>query len=189
MYEAMPTSGMPHIISSWREFEEMFSAMRETKAINSIHDLWLDLRPSPELGTLEIRVCDQPATFSDALAIIAYVHALARWYKVNYADWQMANRPMISWVLRENKWRAIRYGLSGDLIKTPSNEIVKIKDDILFWIKLLEPTVRHYRYEKYFQALKNIIESGNSTERQLRVYAGTNNLHDVVKFNVSEFEK
>ena len=189
MYEAMPTSGMPHIVNSWNEFTEMYNTMRDAGAIKSIHDLWLDLRPSPELGTLEIRVCDQPATLSESLAITAYVHALAYWYKINYAAWDSINKTMTSWVLRENKWRAIRYGLAAELIKSPSNKIVHMKDEISWWIKQLEPISKKLGYEKYFVDLKKILELGNSSERQLKVFKEKNELHEVVKFNVSEFEK
>ncbi|HEU5292053.1 MAG TPA: YbdK family carboxylate-amine ligase [Cyclobacteriaceae bacterium] len=189
MYEAMPTSGMPHIVNSWNEFEEMFSAMRETEAIKSVHDLWLDMRPSPEIGTLEIRVCDQPATISEALAIVAYVHSLAHWYKINYAEWDSINKVMTPWVLRENKWRAIRYGLSAGIIKSPSNEIIKMKDDVSWWIKMLQQIAKKFGYEKFFLDLQNIVDFGNSAERQLRIFTKTNDLHDVVRYNVSEFEK
>lgn len=189
MYEAMPTSGMPHIVTSWRQFEEMLNAMRETKAIKSIHDLWLDLRPSPELGTLEIRVCDQPATLAEAVAISAYVHALANWYKIHGAEWDSVNKRMTSWVIRENKWRAIRYGLSAELIKSPSNRIVQIKNDISEWINLLQSIIKKWKYENYFRTLQEVLEYGNSADRQLNIFKKTNKLHDVVNHNISEFER
>src|SRR5690606_34059151 len=81
MYESMPTSGMPYIVKSWKAFENLYKTMVRTGSIKSIHDLWLDLRPSPELGTLELRMCDEPATLAEVMAITAYVHVLALWYE------------------------------------------------------------------------------------------------------------
>jgi carboxylate-amine ligase len=188
MYESMPTAGMPHMISTWTEFEEMFNSMIETKSVNGIRDLWLDLRPSPELGTLEIRVCDEQATLSEVLAIASYVHALAYWYKVNYAEWDSLNKMIPSWAIRENKWRSIRYGLSAELIKSPSNETIGIKDDIVRWLKILHPIMKKKKYDEYFKNVWKIIDNGNSAERQLKVFSKTSNLHEVIKHNVKEFE-
>lgn len=59
-YEALPTAGMPYMVKNWSEFQKLYGFLIRSKAISSMRDLWWDLRPSPELGTLELRFCDDP---------------------------------------------------------------------------------------------------------------------------------
>ena len=75
-YEALPTAGLPYFVHSWSEFEALCATLRKAKAISSLKDLWWDVRPSPGFGTLEIRVCDSPATLAETVAIVAFIHAL-----------------------------------------------------------------------------------------------------------------
>ena len=189
MYEAMPTSGMPHIVKTWHGFEKMYRRMVLTKAIKSMRDLWLDLRPSPHLGTLEIRVCDEPATLSEGLAITAFVHALAHWYQANKEEWEGTHKKLYPWIFRENKWRAIRHGLNGDLIQPKTNQMLSIRHHIFLWIEKLNPWIRQLGYDRYFATLEDILNYGNSSDRQLAVFQRSENLHDVVIHCVGEFEK
>ncbi|HET9054301.1 MAG TPA: YbdK family carboxylate-amine ligase, partial [Cyclobacteriaceae bacterium] len=141
MYESMPTSGMPYIVKSWSAFENLYKTMVRTGSIKSIHDLWLDLRPSPELGTLELRMCDEPATLAEAMAITAYVHVLALWYEEHHEEWEHKHKALKRWVLRENKWRAIRYGLEGEMILATNKKTKFIHEDIYYWLEKVEPYV------------------------------------------------
>jgi carboxylate-amine ligase len=188
MYEAMPTSGMPHIVKSWLGFQKMYNGMVRSKSIKSVHDLWLDLRPSPELGTLEIRVCDQPATHAEALAIVAFVHVLACWYDVNRDRWEATHKKLHRWIFRENKWRAIRYGLGAEIIRTDTKKNISVCDDISQWIEELGPLVKQFGYERHFYVLESILKLGNSADRQLAVFQRSHELHEVIKHNVHEFE-
>lgn len=189
MYESMPTSGMPHIVKDWRGFESMYRHMIRTNSIKSISDLWLDLRPSPALGTLEIRVCDEPATLEEVLAIVAFVHAMAHWYHEHQGEWERSHKRHDPWILRENKWRAIRYGLNGELIFSNTRKTVSIKEDMATWMERLVPFVKQLGYEAYFKTLQSILTHGNSSDRQLTTFKRNGNLHDVIIHNVSEFEK
>lgn len=189
MYEAMPTSGMPHIVKTWRGFENMYRHMVRTKAIKSMHDLWLDLRPSPKLGTLEIRVCDEPATLNEVLAITAFVHTLAHWYQNNQEAWEETHKRLHPWILRENKWRAIRYGLSGELIDSTTKSTIHIREQIAAWIEKLKPLAKLLQYENCFAILEDILNRGNSADRQLAVFRQNQSLHEVVLNNVREFER
>lgn len=188
MYEAMPTSGMPHIVKTWDGFEKMYARMIRTQSIKSMHDLWLDLRPSPKLGTLEIRICDEPATLQEALAITAFVHTLALWYHANQEKWEEGHKKLHPWIFRENKWRAIRYGLDADLVQPNIRHTLAARQLMSSWIQTLQPIAKNLKYEQYFEILEKIITYGNSTERQLRAFNKTENLHDVVRMNVNEFE-
>jgi carboxylate-amine ligase len=81
IYEGPPTAGLPYYVDSWSEFTLLCETLRKAKAIASLKDLWWDVRPSPGFGTLELRVCDSPATLAETVAIVAFMHALAHWFR------------------------------------------------------------------------------------------------------------
>lgn len=189
MYESMPTAGMPHLVKDWNGFEKMYKMLVRTGSIKSMHDLWLDLRPSPEFGTLELRMCDEPATLTEAMAITAFVHMLAHWYEDHQDAWEEKHKTLKLWLFRENKWRAIRYGLKGEMIIASNKKTITVEDDIRFWLDRLAPYVKTLGYEAHVATLHNILQKGNSSQRQLTVFNQTNDLHEVIKHNVAEFEK
>jgi len=184
--EALPTAGHPYHVKNWREFEQLYEALVECKSISSLKDLWWDIRPSPKFGTLEIRICDGLATLQETLAIVAFIHLLAHWFADN-ATWleQVPTAPM--WLSRENKWRAMRFGLEAELVQNLQGQTKSVREDILQWLEKLTPYTQKLGYEKYIDDLKLILLKGNSCERQRQVYAKTDSLKEVVKFNVAEF--
>jgi carboxylate-amine ligase len=167
----------------------MYQTMLRTGSIKSIRDLWLDLRPSPELGTLELRMCDEPATLAEAMAITTYVHMLGLWYEDHQEEWQDAHKSLHHWVFRENKWRAIRHGLKGEIILAANKKTVSVHEDIGLWLDTVEPYSEKLGYQAQITLLRNVLEKGNSSERQIKVFEQTNTLHDVIRHNVAEFEK
>lgn len=189
MYESMPTSGMPHIVKDWKQFDKMYLAMVRTGSIKSMRDLWLDLRPSPELGTLELRMCDEPATLAEAMAITAYVHMLGLWYEDHQEEWEDSHKTLSHWIFRENKWRAIRYGLKGEIILARNKKTLSVHEDITFWLDRINSYAIKLGYQQHVKLLKTILEKGNSSERQVKIFEQTNDLHAVTRHNVAEFEK
>ena len=85
-YESLPTAGHPYSVKNYAEFEHLYATLVKCKSINSLKDLWWDIRVSPAFGTLEIRICDGLATLSETLAIVAFIHLLAHWFSDN-ASW------------------------------------------------------------------------------------------------------
>lgn len=186
-YEALPTAGQPYSgVHSWKEFEELYRTLKACGSIETLKDLWWDLRPSPGFGTLEIRVCDGMPTLEGVLAITAFIHALAYWFR-DQGDWMSSVPRPPSWIARENKWRAIRYGLQADLVMNTSGETKTVRQDIEEWLVRLEPYIVQLNYGSYIETLKSILNEGTSTERQRAVYARTHSLQDVARHNATEF--
>lgn len=185
VYEAIPTAGQPYQVRNWREFEALYDTLKKCRAIEVLKDLWWDMRPSPGFGTLEIRVCDGPATLTEACAITAYIHLLAHWFS-EHGGWVEQVPPPSRWMARENKWRAMRHGLDADVVINREGDIRPIRADIGEWLLKLQPYSEKLGYEKYMQTLRDICAKGNSTIRQRAVYAKTSSLEEVVKFNIEE---
>lgn len=185
-YEALPTAGQPYHVRTWKEFEDLYKSLKLCGSIKSLKDLWWDLRPSPGFGTLEIRVCDGAATLSETLALVALIHTLAYWFADN-GSWLESVAYPPYWLSRENKWRAIRYGLDAELVVNTEGKTKLMREDINEWIEKLNPYIKQLNYQTYFSTLKMIMNSGTSSERQRKVFAHNLCLKDIVKHNVSEF--
>ncbi len=187
-YEALPTAGMPYLVKNWHEFQRLYSFLLKSKAIESIKDLWWDLRPSPQYGTLELRFCDEPATLKEALGIICFVHALAHWFRDHEVEWNHSHTPMKHWILRENKWRAIRYGLHAQIVAARNGNTRSLYKDIQDWLVKLAPYIKELKYDEHVNVVREILEKGNSSERQYKIFESTHDLKEVIRHNLREFE-
>lgn len=184
VYESLPTAGQCYPAKDWQEFETLCDALMRCNAISSVKDLWWDMRPSPEFGTLEIRVCDGIATLSETLALCAFIHTLAHWFEDNKHTIDLS---FVPWIARENKWRAMRFGLEAELVLNESGETRPLKQSVFEWLDKLEPYVKKLNYDSYFDSFKSIMTHGNSSSRQKIVFARTGSLKEVVSYNVKEF--
>jgi glutamate---cysteine ligase / carboxylate-amine ligase len=185
-YESLPTAGQPYHVRKWQDFEHLYKTLKLCGSIKSLKDLWWDLRPSPGFGTLEIRVCDGAATLSETVAIVALIHTLAHWFSDN-GSWLESVACPPYWLSRENKWRAMRYGLNAELVMNTDGKIKLMREDIQEWFEKLQPYIEKLNYQTYFSTLQTIIDCGTSSERQQKVFERTGCFKDVVKHNVSEF--
>jgi len=189
MYEAHPTSGRPIIVDDWKEFSELYQLLLDTASIQSMKDIWWDMRPSPSYGTLEIRICDGPATMAELDAIVAWIHLLAHWFQDHQEEFYRSNnrKPEV-WIMRENKWRAIRYGTKADTISYETFKSHRLDDHILYWIDKMDSYVKRLNYQPQMNMIKAILEKGCSSERQRKVFMETEDIMEVVRHNVHEFE-
>ncbi|MBT1686894.1 carboxylate-amine ligase [Dawidia soli] len=186
-YEAMPTAGMPYLVKDWPEFEKLYNFLLRSKAIQSMKDLWWDVRPNPTLGTLELRFCDEPASLAEALGIVAFIHLLAQWFHEHEEEWVSTRTPLKHWIFRENKWRAIRYGLDAEVVVTRNGKTKLLRKDIAEWLKTLRPYAARMGYEKYLTVIDSILKHGTSSSRQHNVFMKSNDLGAVIRHNVEEF--
>jgi glutamate---cysteine ligase / carboxylate-amine ligase len=113
--KSFPRCGVPDAFGSWDAFAQYIEMLVATNSIVEYTQVWWSIRPHLSFGTVEVRICDAQATAaeSDALAalIFACVAQAARDCDegVPYVD--LPNR-----LIEENMWRALRYGLDGDLL-------------------------------------------------------------------------
>jgi carboxylate-amine ligase len=168
--ESMPVGGQPYGFQSWQEYQDLCRAMAKSGSITDLKDLWWDLRPCPRYGTLEIRICDQPATNAEAAAIAAFVHCLGHWFAEHQGWLDEVARPS-AWRMRENKWRAMRYGLDAELVIDNDGATRPVKEDIKLWMERLAPLYEKFGYNSYRDMLLDIMDKGNSAERQRRAHA------------------
>lgn len=135
VFNVFPSSGTIPLFTTWQEFSQYFYKMRGLGIIESMKDLYWDIRPKPEYGTVEIRVCDTPLTLKKAVMIAAYVQVISA-YLIN--EKPVVINPDLYFIYNYNRFQAMRYAFDGDLIHPTHFTHVTIAEDILETIKIIE---------------------------------------------------
>jgi carboxylate-amine ligase len=133
---AFPLSGTMPFVRNWDEFNGYFDTMRSLQVVESMKDFYWDIRPKPEFGTIEIRVCDTPLTVEKAAVLGAYAQALARHL--------MQDRPRepsqdVYRVYSFNRFTACRYGMQAGFIDAYARSRRLLKEDIAETLDVLVP--------------------------------------------------
>jgi carboxylate-amine ligase len=132
-----PRCGIPDALSSWDEWETYVRFLYETRSINEHTQIWWSVRPHLAFPTVEIRICDAQPDLGESRSLAALGYSLAariaRALDEGEPLPELPNR-----MLEENLWRAIRYGLSGELIDFASGESVPARtrlERLLEWVR------------------------------------------------------
>jgi carboxylate-amine ligase len=131
-----PRCGIPDPYDGWRGFEEYVAFLYRTGSITEHTQLWWSVRPHLAYPTVEIRICDAQPDLTEAQALAALSYALAARSARAHDDGEpLPDLPHR--LLEENTWRAIRYGLSGELIDFERGEPVPARtrlEQLLDWV-------------------------------------------------------
>ena len=126
IFEALPNTGMPTAFNSYAEFDQFEKTMVKTESINDRGELWYDVRPHSEHGTVEVRTPDAQADPERVLALVSYVHTLVIDLCERYDDGE-AQTTYRRELLDENKWRAIRHGHRAELLTKSFDDTIPLK--------------------------------------------------------------
>ena len=107
-------------------------------ALSTIREVWWDIRPHPDFGTIELRMCDGLPTLREVTALAALSQCLVTWLDQR-AEAGEELHPPSDWVLRQNKWRAARYGIDADLISRPQGETRPLPEAVTELVTALRP--------------------------------------------------
>lgn len=131
----LPTSGHIPFIQTWKEFSAYFHKMYHHGIVESMKDFYWDVRPKPEFGTVELRVCDTPLTIETAVMLAAYAQTLAH-YILQEKKYKLTVDSHI--LYNYNRFQASRFGFSGEYIDPNTGQHRKIGEDILMTIDKME---------------------------------------------------
>ena len=112
VFGALPTAGPPHLLADWAEFEDYMDTLLRAGTIRSIKEVWWDIRPHPDFGTIEIRMFDGIPTLREVGMVAALCQSLVELFDHQLDRGYTLPSPA-AWVVRDNKWRATRYGLDA----------------------------------------------------------------------------
>lgn len=176
---AFPLSGQCPELADWAAFVEHFSFLKACGIVGSMKDLYWDIRPKPEFGTVEIRVCDTPLTVERATALAALAQCLARYL--------LRTRPAFSTALhlhvaRYNKFQACRYGFDASLSDPVKKQQIPLRDVLGALFESLTEDAVALDCLPWIEELRSSLNTGTTDSRWLRErYAKRKSLNDVVR--------
>lgn len=185
VFESLPTAGLNPHIADWREFEELMSTLLRAGLIKSIREIWWDIRPHPDFGTVELRMCDAPSTMHEVAALGALAQSLVTWLDAR-ADAGTFPSPPTDWSVRENKWLATRHGLEAELLDDPWGGRRPATALITELVGELQPTARRLGCGHELRDVLAILEHGAGYQRQRAIRAAGGTACDVVDCLVRE---
>lgn len=186
VFRNFPRTGIPRVMSGWDEFEGLREKLVHTHCIPDGSKIYWDIRPHHAYPTLEFRFLDVCTRVEEAVCMAALLQAIvARLWKLRRDN--MTFRVYLSDLLEENKWRAVRYGLDGNLIdfgkerELPARELVR---ELVDWfIGDVADELGSRAEVEYAYA---ILAGGSSADRQLATYRETGSLDAVVDRLIEE---
>jgi carboxylate-amine ligase len=188
MFQQLPTAGLPFQFETWEEYEKFVDDHFRTGVIEYLNDIRWDIRPSPKLGTVEVRVCDGVSNLRELAGLTALTHCLV----VDLTDRLSAGETlptMPPWYVQENKWRSARYGLDAEIILDASAHERLVTDDLADLLTRLEPVAARLGCADELRSVDEITRAGASYQRQRRVAKETGgDLVAVVDSVVRELE-
>jgi len=186
VFGALPNTGPPPGLTDWKSFEDYMDTQLRAGTIRTIKEVWWDVRPHPDFGTIETRIADAVPTFREAGMLAAVVQCLVQLFDTQLdRGYQLPRRS--SWVINDNKWRATRYGLDAVVITDDSGATAPLRDEIYELLRDLEPVAWRLGCVEELAVASEVLECGASSERQRAAHAADADLTSVVDALVTEF--
>jgi len=168
MFQQLPTAGLPFHFQKWAQFEGFVYDQKKTGIIDHMDEIRWDIRPSPHLGTLEVRICDGVSNLRELAALVALTHCLIVDLD-RRLDAGETLPTMPPWHVQENKWRAARYGLDAVIILDAESNERLVTDDLPDLLNRLEPVAKSLHCTDELASVADIWRLGASYQRQRRV--------------------
>jgi glutamate---cysteine ligase / carboxylate-amine ligase len=172
VFESLPRTGIPHSFISWEEYksyERTLSMVGAFGKSDTNAKIWWDIRPHPIFDTLEFRITDICTKIDEAVCIAALFQAIcAKLLKLRMRNmtWRRYRHIHIT----ENKWRAVRYGVKGELVDFGIEKAVPFHFLMEEMLELIDDVVDELGSRKEVEYVRTILKEGTSADRQLAVY-------------------
>jgi carboxylate-amine ligase len=186
LWRNFPRTGLPPTFETFADYEKIVRVLVKANAIPDASKIWWDMRPHHLYPTLEFRMCDMCTRVDEAVCIAAMLQALvAKLWKLRCDNMSFRVYPLS--LIEENKWRAVRYGVQGNLvdfgqeIERPARQVIH---ELLEWF--LEDVVDELGSREQVEYALKILHEGTSADRQLATFEETGDLKAVVDQLVRE---
>jgi len=165
---AFPLSGRAPFLLRWEDFEhQYFSKMEHTGVVRSMKDFYWDIRPKPEYGTIELRVCDTPLSVEHAAALACYFQSICK-YLLERNEPDPAEDDYL--VYNYNRFQACRFGLDGTVVHPKSYEQIPLREDILTTLRRVQPQADFLRCDAALECIRQTVEKGSDAGYLRREY-------------------
>jgi glutamate---cysteine ligase / carboxylate-amine ligase len=194
IFDNLPRTGLPPKFWSWSEYQRSVDAIVDIGLIEDASKIWWDLRPSARFPTIEARICDVSPRMEDTLTLAALVQSLTRFLwrlKGQNRRWRVYD----NFLLAENRWHAMRYGMSNGLIDLGQRRLVPFEVLVEEMIGLVAEDAEALGCLAEVERARKIVAGGNSADRQRQVFRDSieaeapvdEALRDVVRHLIGEF--
>jgi glutamate---cysteine ligase / carboxylate-amine ligase len=168
-----PRCGVPDAFTSWAEYERFVRFLYDTGSITEHTQVWWSVRPHLAFPTVEIRICDGQPELAEATALAAFATSLVARVARAY-DEGAPVEPLPHRLIEENVWRAIRWGLSGELIDFERGAPIPARQRIEELIEWVQPAAEEIGAAPYLA-----VPEQNTAERQIERFEAGASLEEI----------
>ncbi|MFC7421339.1 YbdK family carboxylate-amine ligase [Iodobacter arcticus] len=182
---AFPLSGRAPFLLRWEDFEQKYFAKMElTGVIKSMKDFYWDIRPKPEFGTIELRVCDTPLSVERAAALACYLQALCRYLLEQYEAPPEEDDYL---VYNYNRFQACRFGLDGTMVHPKTYQQSSLREDIRNTLNRIQPHAAALNSTPALEHIHQLIIKGDDASFLRNEYEKHNNVAGMVNTSIQRF--
>ncbi|MEW6637895.1 MAG: YbdK family carboxylate-amine ligase, partial [Actinomycetota bacterium] len=168
-------AGLPQPLSSWEEYARYVDLLHKSGRINKLGEIWWDVRPHPQLSTIEVRASDAQTAPWRTEALISLTAALCDALAQEHDSGDL--RPIrTNREIEENKWSAQRYGLDGEFLDFDRRESVPTRKAIGSLLDRLSGSTA-----RDLSGAARILEEPTEAERQLAVWRETGSAREAAR--------
>ena len=178
--EGLPTAGLPTLMRNWSEYVWLVNHMVDTGFINTVREIWWDVRPHYDFGTVEVRVCDMPGNLEDVMLITALVQCLVKALSddIDQGAYQHDCHPMM---VRQNKWRAARFGTQAELVDAFTHQVQPVPEVVEDMVRSLRPTAAALDCADYLEQCADLAHRPSWADRQMTILKETGDPCEIVR--------
>jgi len=178
--DGLPTAGLTPLMRNWSEYVWLVNHLIDTGYIESIREIWWDVRPHHNFGTVEVRICDTPGTLDDVFALVALIQCLVKSLsdQIDHGTYQHDCHPMM---IRQNKWRAARYGLDAHLVDSQMYGLQPARQLLRQLALELSPTAKELGCTEYLDRINRIAEQPTWAQKQVEIMNQSNDPVELVR--------
>ena len=169
IFDALPRTGLPERFASYAEYQRHVNVLIDAGLIEDSTRIWWDLRPSGKFPTLETRVMDVCTRLDDTIALTSLLVCIMRMlYRLRTRNQRW--RIYTSMLIRENRWRAMRYSFDEGMIDFAKGTVVPFEELIDEMLSLVAEDAVALGCEKELGGIRTILSRGTSAHQQLREF-------------------
>jgi carboxylate-amine ligase len=166
VFDELPRTGLPHQFSSYSEYLRTVELLVSAGLIENATKLWWDLRLSARFPTLEMRITDVCPLLEDGIAIAAlYICIVRMLYRLRRDNKRWRYYP--PFLVRENRWRAQRYGTTEGLVDFGEGALVPFPTLLQELFDLVAEDAAFFGCVSEVAHARTIVQRGTSADRQL----------------------
>ncbi len=188
IFKRFPRTGIPGHFDSYAQFQSYVELLVRTGCIDNAKKIWWDVRAHPFFDTVEVRICDMTTRIDDTVALTALIQALMGKLYLLYKK-NLGFREYRRELIEENKWRALRYGIDGQLIDFGKQAQVPIRNLVEELLDFVEEAAVIFKSQNELNRVRAILKEGTSADKQLAVFNKTQSVQAIVDHLIEETAK